>query len=706
MRKLKQANANMVYTQFAINGARVSENDPFTILFEPAQEITNGTVQKDGSYYDIPTLDIESWNGKLMSNHDTSWQSRLGTVIGKVKDVNGDRVTIAGIRFNRSHPESKLAIDMAVDGLLEFSTGTLGYTEDDGARRNHRMYELSLVGVGNNDYTEQNDSLLAAAVHNGIDLSKYQLKREKELNTMKKFRIYNVNAFPVKLTFKNEAGEDTEVEVPATASAEVETTTPQAEVQAQADTAKAPEPTADEKAAADKAAADAAAAAGQNGATVSKSDFDALAASINELKKNMNTPAKPNAGAFIETNSINSGRGNTVDEKVKSMNAGQRLFQQIMLERNGQKNSEEFAALNAFNTQELESKGVVNSMDDSAGSLGGLIPPYELLDKIVQCETNYDAFLNVFTFQDAGLSYGWNIGIGDIDFAPVGYCAPSAQDGFEVGLQNRTQERLATHSVICNKVSRFSPVNVVNIVAQRYQQAYKRALVAFALAEMQVAVDKRVAGWDRASGTDVAADPNGSLEYPAAGQGAQVALAVQLFTDLSDCVQGGTYVMNAQTAAKLILDFNLTGQGDSQSTGGTTRVNNYGALSVALAGTVVIVPNNMLPTLGTNSTVTVVRTTDGGGNVTIDHAIFYTNADNWYGVTNGALQFDIDSFGSYEVTVSKTVTGGGGGTVTVTETRSAKQRGETVLFGEMYRGGGILDFRQIGGIKAVLAEES
>ena len=706
MRKLKQAQANMVYTQFAINAARISENDPFTILFEPAQEITNGTVQKDGSYYDIATLDIERWNGKLMSNHNTNWQDRLGTVIGKQKDATSDRVTIAGIRFNRSHPEAKLAIDMAVDGLLEFSTGTLGYTEDDGARRNHTMYELSLVGVGNNDYTEQNDSLLAAAVHNGIDLSKYKLTTAKENNSMKYF-IYNTNAFAVKVKFKNEAGEDQELEVPASSRVEAPSAEVASEAQGQVDTAKAPEPTQAEKdaqAAADKAAADA--AAGNSNGVVSKADFDALATSLNELKKNMNTPAKPNAGNFVETNSIGTGTGNTMQDKVKSMNAGQRLFQQIMLERNGQKHSEEFAALNEFNTQELEAKGVVNAMDDSAGSLGGLIPPYELLDKIVQCETNYDQFLAAFGFQDAGLSYGWNVGIGDIEFAPVGYCAPSAQDGFEVGLENRTQERLATHSVICNKVSRFSPVNVVNIVASRYQQAYKRALVAFALAEMQVAVDKRVAGWNRASGTDVAADPNGSLDYPAAGQGAQIALAVSLFTNLADCVQGGTYVMNAQTAAKLILDFNLTGTGDSQSTGGTTRVNNYGALGVALGGTVIVVPNNMLPTLGTASTVTVVRTTEGGGNVTIDHAIFYTHTDNWYGVTNGALQFDIDSFGSYEVAVTKTVTGGGGGTVTVVETRSAKQRGETVLFGEMYRGGGILDFRAIGGIKALLSDES
>lgn len=699
----KQADATT--RRFAANGARVSQNDPYTLLFDEPQVITDGSVQKDGSYYDIPSLDISSWNGKVMADHDYSFSKRLGTAIGAQKDLANNRVTIAGIKFSRNNPEAQLAMDMAVEGLIEFSTGTLGWTEDDGRRENHQIYELSIVGVGNNDNTHMNEAdLLAVAAKNGIDLSKYNLNKGSK-SDMKKFRIYNVNGFAAKVTFKNEAGEDQEVEVPANSSAEVETTTPQEEVQKQVDEAQAPaaDPADDKKPA--------------EGATnaVSREDFEKLQSTLNTLVKNMNTPVKPSAGAHDDKNDLGDPSKNSMKEKIKSMNAGQRLYRQIMLERNGLKGTDEFAELNAFNTAQLAEKGIVNAdgfggevnaMDDSAGSLGGLIPPYELLDRIVQCETNYDRFLQVFGFEDAGLSYGWNIGIGDIDFAPTGYCAPSAQDGVEVGLQNRTQERLATHSVICNKVSRFSPVNVINHVATRYQQAYKRALVAFALAEFQVAVDKRVTGWDRTSGTDIPADPTGSVEYPAAGQSARIEAAVSVFTSLADCVMGGVYVMNAQTAAKLILDFNLTGQGASQSNTGTTFVNNYAALGVALGGEVVIVPNNMLPTLGTNSTVTVLRSTEGGGNVTIDHAIFYTSADNWYGVTNGALQFDVDSFGSYEVTVQKTVTGGGGGTVTVTETRSAKQRGETVLFGEMYRGGGILDFRQIGGIKAAYAEES
>lgn len=683
--------------QVTVNGSpRASEQDPYVVLFDGGQEIANGTVQKDGTFYDIPSLDVNNYSGKVFQDHNYGVFDTLGSVIGLNKDTVANRVTIAGIKFSRNNPSSMLARDMLIEGLVEFSQGTIGITEDNGARKNHRLIDISMVGLGNNDFTTA-DNLAAVAAKNGFDLTKYNLRGTNSM----KYKIYNVNGFAVKVKVNDADGNETEVEVPAGGNAEVATPEAQAEGQKQVDEAKAPEETAEEKTAREaQEAADAATAAENAAKPITKGDLEAVTNQLAELKKNMNTPAKPIAGGHEEQNNLGGG-GATVLDKVKNMKPGERLYQQIMLERNGQKDSELFVAINDFNKEELISK---NALTDDEASVGGLIPPYELLDRIEQCVTNYDAFLNLFGFQDAGLSYGWNMGIGDVEFLPVGYCDPSAESDFETALVNRTQERLATHTVICNKVSRFSPANIVGITAQRYQGAYKKALAAFALAEMQVAVDARVDGLVR-PGTDIAADPNGSLEYPVSGQTDQASKVLQLFTDLSDCVLGGTYIMNAQTAAKLIMDFNLGASGILTNTG-TVQVNAYDRLGVALGGSIVIVPNTMLPTLGTSNTVTVVRTTEGGGNVVIDHAIFYVEPTNWYGVTNGALQFDIDSFGSYEAAVTKSVAGGGGGTVTVVETHSAKQRGETVLFGEMYRGGGVLDFRKIGGVKAAYADES
>lgn len=678
----------------ALNGSpRQSESDPYTIFFDGGQEITNGTVQKDGSFYDIPSLDVENYNGKIYSDHNYGWKDVLGWAVGLMKDPVENRVTIAGIRFSRKNPLAELARDMVLEGIVEFSIGTMGMTEEDGNRPNHRLFDISIVGLGNNDYTLMENSLLKVAATNGIDLGKYNLN-VKEKETMK-FLVKNNNSFAAKFAYKNEAGEDVEVEVKPGEEVEVPTQEIQEDAQQQVD--EAVEPKTDEEIAAEKEAAEKKAAEEAANGFVTKEDFEKVQNSLNTLIKNMNTPVKPDAGSHADDTKIGK-ETNAVKDKIAKMTAGQRLYNAIMLERNGMKNSDEYRAYNDFNKEELISKNV---MTDDEGSVGGLIPPYELLNKIAQASTNYDGFLNVFGFQDAGLSYGWNMGIGDIEFAPIGYCDPSNQSEFETALQNRTQERLATHTVICNKVSRFSPLNVVNIVAARYQTAYKKALAMFAIAEFQVAVDARVTGLDRATGTDIAPDANGSLVYPASVQKDQASKVLQLFTDLADSVMGGVYVMNAKTAAKLIMDFNLGATG-ILSNGGTVAVNNYDRLGVALGGTVLVVPNTVLPTLGTNETVTVPRTTEGGGTVVVDHAIFYVEPSNWYGVTNGALQFDVDSFGSYETVVTKTV---GEATVQVVETHSAKQRGETVLFGEMYRGGGILDFRQVGGVKASLVDD-
>jgi len=683
---VKEKNKPDSLSRVSLNGVPIqSKDDPFTIFFDGKQEITNGRIQKDGSYYDIESLNIEDYNGKIYSDHSYDWRDVLGFAIGLLKDTINNRVTIDGIRFSQKNPLSLLARDMLVEGLLEFSTGTLGYTEDGGRRANHRLFDISLVGLGNNDSTITDNpmtkvNLIELATTNGFDIKKYNLKKEGSIKM--KYIVFNNNSFSTKFSYTNEVGEVVNVELKEGEEVEVPNEDIQKEAQKMVDEAVENKKESDKEKSFNNFAR--------------KDEIEALTNQINELKKNMNIPVKPSVGDYEDTNNLGKGTINIMKDKIKNMKAGNRLHRLIELERNGHKHNDEYREINDFNKEELIAK---NAMTDDESSVGGLIPPYELLQRIEQSQTKYDGFLSKFVFQDSGLSYGWNLGIGNIDFNPIGYCDPSNQSEFETALQNRTQERLSAHTVICDKVSRFSPVNIVNIVASRYQSAYKRALAMFALAEMQVAVDARVVGLNRVAGIDIAPDANGSLVYPITDQKQQASRLLQLFTGLADTVVGGVYVMNAQTAAKLILDLNLNAAG-ILSSAGTVTVNDYNRLGVALGGEIVIVPNEIMPTLGKNDTRTVVRTAEGGGNVTISQAIFYLEPNNFYGVTNGALKFDIDSFGSYEVTVQKTVTGGGGGTVTVTETRSAKQRGETVLFGEMYRGGGILDFRQVGGIRS------
>lgn len=670
---------NKVRLNVTVNSAALSEQDEYLVLFDTPQVITNGTVQKDGSFYDISSLDVSGFTGKVYGDHFYGYKDVLGTIVGLRKDEsapNGGAITIDGIRFAKNHPDALLARDLVVQNLLELSIGTIGYTDDDGKRTDHRLIDLSIVGMGNNDYTTVNMRELAA--QNGFDLSNYKLTEVTSMKT-------KVNSADEP---KKDGQPDTQQGQQVTEAPANPGTDPQIKVDPNAEPVR--EPAVAPQPAVEPAKAPAEQQPGNADNSVSRADFDALKA----LLTNMSTPAKPQAGGTIETNSLQT--GSPVSDKVKNMKAGERLYKQITLERSGQKQSAEYEAINAANLEDLVAH---NYMDDTDASVGGLVPPYQLLDKITGCTTSYDKLLSQFGFNEMGLTYGWNQRVGDIEFTPLDYCAPSDESDFETELQTRTQERLATHTVICNKVTRFSPTNVVNMVAQRYQVAYKKALAAQFIAELQVAVTKREAGLTRTGGTNIAADPNGSQAYPGSGQEARLTALAGVFDSLLDCADNGLLLMNASTASKLIIDLGVTATGASGSDG-QVSVRNYDRLANALGAPIVIVPRDLLPTLGSGSTVTIPRSANAGGNVTVNQAIFYLESQNWQGVTNGGLLFDIDSFASYEVAVTRPVGGGGSGTVSVIETRSAKQRGETVLFGEMYRGGGVLDWRYVGGIAA------
>jgi hypothetical protein len=69
-----------------------------------------------------------------------------------------------------------------------------------------------------------------------------------------------------------------------------------------------------------------------------------------------------------------------------------------------------------------------------------------------------------------------------------------------------------------------------------------------------------------------------------------------------------------------------------------------------------------------------------GGNVTVNHAVFYANLSNFTGRTSGGLQYDLSTDAAYE----------DGGTV-----KSAYQRNELVLRGSFFRGGAIKDTDQV-----------
>jgi len=79
------------------NGISLIEQGDNIVMFGKPLPITNGEMQLNGTQYDIPTMDIDSFKGVITGDHESSLKKIIGRVIG-LKKV-GNKVTIDGIDF-------------------------------------------------------------------------------------------------------------------------------------------------------------------------------------------------------------------------------------------------------------------------------------------------------------------------------------------------------------------------------------------------------------------------------------------------------------------------------------------------------------------------------------------------------------------------------------------------------------------------------
>lgn len=140
------------------------------VSFPNGLTITDDTVMRSGTRYDIDSLDIENYPGQLTGDHVDS----LGTLIGKVIGVakSGNRVVVSAIKYAvNENPYARLAYNLLVGGFSNsFSIETLGPMADgNGAYRNHELVGLSQVVVPNNYNAKLNQ--FNEIVHNSLERS-------------------------------------------------------------------------------------------------------------------------------------------------------------------------------------------------------------------------------------------------------------------------------------------------------------------------------------------------------------------------------------------------------------------------------------------------------------------------------------------------------------------------------------------------------
>lgn len=695
------------------------------VSFPGGLTITDNTEQRNGTRYDIDSMDISKYGGQLTGDHVDTLSSLIGKVSGVQKD--GPKVTVNQIQYAvQQNPYAQLAYDLLIGGFSKnFSIETIGtYPDENGVYWDAELVGLSQVVTQNNYNASLNQVVhnsLARSKENGLDvegieekiLGEHAESVEKQKNDVKSqtkteddkkapvqestievkvkvdsSEIENAIALADQLQDKlsqtnnkqeNKMDEDKKVETPVVEEPKVETPeveTPEVEtpkteeveevakeeVEAPVEEAKVEQPTVDQNALAEavkNAVAEATASL--------KADFDKqLETAKAEAKNAFDKSAKEPTFKKEETPKVEK-----TENKYKAMGSDERYQAQVTAAWNAVKTQsivayEELRQINAVNLEALKADGIVkNSI--TLEDIGNFVISPEMYTQIVGVRNDYSAILDATNWQETdSIEFAWTERVGDINMQNVAFCDDGADGNLkpisEYGtvVHKEELEELAAVTVVCTAATRFAAVDLLQDAAQGYRTDYDRKRAQLVIAKLEQAVD--------ATGNSVAYNPGSDAEA--------LTVWLEALTEISNTTLSGTLIFNSKTFAELkarALRAGVNGPLAELLTGG--------GIPTIFGMPFIVVPNDLMPSLGGTDSVTVVV---NGENVAINHAVFYADLTQFRGRTSGGLQYDVSSQAPYE----------DGGVV-----KSAFQRNELVLRGSFFRGGAFLDRNKVAGIR-------
>lgn len=705
------------------------------VSFPGGLTITDNTEQRNRTRYDIDSMDVAKYGGQLTGDHEDKLSSLIGEVIGVTKD--GYKVYADKIRYAiNENPYARLAYDLLVGGFSKnFSIETIGMQPDE----NGVYWDAELVGLSQVVTQNNYNASLNKLVHNSLERSKENglniegienkilgehaeiitekinndLKNQKEKTeetpkteestinytvTVDTSEIENAIALTEKLKEnlmetnnkkENKMDENKKVETPVVEEPVVETPvveTPVVETPAENPVVEEPKedeaevkttkeveaPVEEETKETPKVDQNAIAEAVKNAVAAQRielqEDFDKKIEAVKvEAKNAFDTSAKEPTFKKEETQKVSK-----TENKFTKMSSDERYDAQVNAAWNAIKGNsivaqEELRQINEVNLEALKEAGLAkNSI--TLEDIGNFVISPELHKEIVGHRNDYTALLSVTSWTETNsIDFAWTERVGDINMQSVAFC-DDGEDGnlkpiSEYGTVVHTEklEELAAVSVVCTAATRFAAVDLLQDVAQGYRTDYDRKRAQLVIAKLEQAVDLTGASVAYSPGSDDAA-----------------ALTVWLdaLTEISDTTLSGTLIFNAKTFAELkarALRAGVNGPLAELLTGG--------GLPTIFGMPFIVVPNDLMPSLGGTDTVTVQV---DGQSVAINHAVFYADLTQFRGRTSGGLQYDISSQASYE----------DNGVV-----KSAYQRNELVLRGSFFRGGAFLDRSRVAGIR-------
>ena len=508
-------------------------------------------------------------------------------------------------------------------------------------------------------------------------LSQTNNKQENKMDEDKKVETPVVEQPKVVETPAVEETKETPVEVPVVAPVEEPTVVKPVEAEAEVETeteveeeVEAPvveEPAKETPQVDQNALAEAVKNAVQAEAVKMQQDFDKkLEAAKVEAKNAFDTSAKEPTFKKEETQKVDK-----TENKYKAMSSDELYNAQVAAAWNAVKGQsivawDELRQINQVNLDALKEAGVVRNAI-TLEDIGNFVISPELHTEIVGTRNDYTAILSATNWQETdSIEFAWTERVGDINMQNVAFCDDDNDGNLkpisEYGTVVHTEklEELAAVSVVCTAATRFAAVDLLQDAARGYRNDYDRKRAQLVIAKLEQAVDL--------TGASVAYNPSDDAN----------ALTVWLesLTEISDTTLSGTLIFNARTFAELKARALRAGV-----SGPLAEILTGGGLPTIFGMPFIVVPNDLMPSLGGSDSVTVQV---DGANVVINHAVFYADLTQFRGRTSGGLQYDISSQASYE----------DGGVV-----KSAYQRNELVLRGSFFRGGAFLDRSRVAGIR-------
>lgn len=681
--------------------AFVDEGDG-VVSFPKGLVITDNTEQRNGTKYDIKSLELNEFQGQVTADHIDMLDRIIGAVEG-VKKV-GNKVVVDKINYLvKENPLARLAYNLVLNSKVptNYSIETYGPPPDEeGVYRDAKLIGLSQVVVGNNRNASINQIVLNSieqSKEDGLDtedlenafLKKIKVdqthkdddpaededtppednnsnSKDKETEDMTFVTIKNGRKFAVKVSYKNAAGDDVETELAPNATLDV-SDDQQADVEKQLNDAEEPTPPAGDDDGDDD---DEEEVPADNSAAIAKAIEAALKPHLDKMEKV--EQALFDKGAKEPEFKKGGGQQKNAKNEFSSMDYKERHAKQInaawdLLKRKDSAAAEVLNTINEVNLESLKAKGLVqNSM--TIADFGNFVISQEMLTDIEGQRNDYTPLVNATNWKETlSTQMAWITRNGDISMEEVEFCDDDADGNLKpistygASIDTANLFELAAVTPVCNAATRFLAVDLLGDVAAGYRNDYDRKRAQLVIARLEQAVE--------GNGNSVVYDTNPSVE-------ALVSL-LNAYAQIAQTTPNGTFILNNSSYASILAYALRAGvQGPLSSiftTGDQPRM---------FGRPYIIVSDDLLPSLDTAGTVAL---TVEGQTVTVNHAVFYADLTKFTGRTSGGLQYDLSTDASYEEEG---------------QTKSAFQRNELVLRGSFFRGGAITDPTKVAGILA------